>query len=106
MSRTTQLNISQPQDWVEIFKKQASIEGLNLSEWIGEACKQRCLDACQTTQGAMELAKQFGERPAKGPRPGTTWKQRPKAYLNDGKPAKPTELPPPPPPAMAGEVLQ
>jgi len=34
-------NITQPSDWWVVFEDQAKAEGMTLSAWIGEACKDR-----------------------------------------------------------------
>ncbi len=37
-SKAKAIPITQPGDWWEAFKAQASLEGLPLSEWVGQAC--------------------------------------------------------------------
>lgn len=48
-------HITQPSDWWQVFEEQAKAEGMNLSAWIGEACKDRL---------AKKQAKKLSERPA------------------------------------------
>ena len=36
--RKRQMTTSQPESWIEAFQKQASLEGMTFSEWVGEAC--------------------------------------------------------------------
>lgn len=38
MKPTAVMATSQPRDWIEKFKAQASLEGMSLSQWVGEAC--------------------------------------------------------------------
>lgn len=70
--------ISQPADWWAAFEKQASLEGMTMSQWVGEACKQRCLHACRTTAKAQEVASSFSPRPARGPVKGSSRGQAPR----------------------------
>jgi hypothetical protein len=41
MSKNQNKQISQPDDWWAAFERMASLEGMTLSEWVGEACKAR-----------------------------------------------------------------
>jgi len=34
-------NVTQPADWWDAFKAAADKQGLSLSEWIGDCCKQQ-----------------------------------------------------------------
>lgn len=77
MSQVKSKQITQPEDWWELFKQQAYLEGLTLSEWIGEACKDRVL---RGTGDSSYIARArntvFSPRPSKGPVKGS--KRKPK----------------------------
>lgn len=36
--RSVAFTTTQPADWVEAFKRQASLDGMDLSQWVGRAC--------------------------------------------------------------------
>lgn len=54
------IQITQPDDWVEAFRQQAEKDGLSLSEWIGEKCKDALPKQVQV---------KLSERQGVGPRP-------------------------------------
>ena len=39
MSKSKLMPTTQPVGWVEAFKTQAEIEGLSLSDWVGQCCR-------------------------------------------------------------------
>lgn len=77
MSPVKSKQITQPEDWWELFSLQASLEGLTLSEWIGEACKDRVVKGMSSSfDAAVAKYAAFSPRPRKGPAKGT--KHKPK----------------------------
>ena len=66
MSDTARLDTTQPATWVEAIRKAASLEGVTLSEFVGEACLDRA--ASITGRKPKELRKQLGERIRRGER--------------------------------------
>jgi len=54
-------NITQPADWWGAFKAAADKEGMSLSEWIGECCKQQL----QARAAAKLSERPPAHRPAK-----------------------------------------
>ncbi len=38
MRQAKKITVSQPEDWLEAFQRQASIEGMSFSKWVGLAC--------------------------------------------------------------------
>jgi len=51
------IQVVQPPDWVEAFKKQATREGKNLSEWLGE---------CAVANLPISVARDLSKRPSLG----------------------------------------
>lgn len=78
MSQVKSKQITQPEDWWQLFSKQASLEGLTLSEWVGLACKDRVLKAQEYYDQAEETETTFSPRPRKGPAKGTKYRKEPK----------------------------
>ena len=76
MSQVKSKQITQPEDWWELFKQQAYLEGLTLSEWIGNCCRDRCIRAAVNYEDAKKVIELFSPRPSKGPAKGT--KRKPK----------------------------
>ena len=76
MSPVKSKQITQPEDWWEIFSLQASLEDLTLSEWVGEACKDRVVKGLGSFDRAVAKHSAFSPRPRKGPAKGT--KRKPK----------------------------
>jgi uncharacterized protein (DUF1778 family) len=66
MSDTARLDTTQPATWVDAIRKAASLEGVTLSEFVGEAC----LDRAARIKGEKpkDLRKQLGERVRRGER--------------------------------------
>jgi uncharacterized protein (DUF1778 family) len=66
MSDTARLDTTQPATWVNAIRKAASLEGVTLSEFVGEACLDRA--ARITGEKPKDLRKQLGERIRRGER--------------------------------------
>jgi uncharacterized protein (DUF1778 family) len=66
MSDTARLDTTQPATWVTAIRKAASLEGVTLSEFVGEACLDRA--ARITGEKTKDLRKQLGERIRRGER--------------------------------------
>jgi uncharacterized protein (DUF1778 family) len=66
MSDTARLDTTQPATWVQAIRKAASLEGVTLSEFVGEACLDRA--ARVTGEKPKDLRKQLGERIRRGER--------------------------------------
>lgn len=66
MNDTARLDTTQPATWVQAIRKAASLEGVTLSEFVGEACLDRA--ARITGEKAKDLRKQLGERVRRGER--------------------------------------
>jgi hypothetical protein len=66
MSDTARLDTTQPATWVTAIRKAASLEGVTLSEFVGEACLD--LAARITGEKTKDLRKQLGERIRRGER--------------------------------------
>lgn len=49
---------TQPADWVEAFRRQASLEGIDLSQWVGQACIHFLYD--EHTHDVNDLATRAG----------------------------------------------
>lgn len=68
MSKCKLMATSQPEDWIEAFQRQASLEGLTISEWVGLACLKSLPfsdEAHWSPQEALE-AYNLSQRPQKG----------------------------------------
>lgn len=77
MNRVTSKQITQPEDWWEILSLQASLEDLTLSEWIGEACKDRVVKGLSSSfDAAVAKHAAFSPRPSKGPVKGSRRKPK------------------------------
>jgi hypothetical protein len=66
VSDTARLDTTQPATWVQAIRKAASLEGVTLSEFVGEACLDRA--ARVTGEKPKDLRKQLGERIRRGER--------------------------------------
>jgi uncharacterized protein (DUF1778 family) len=66
MSKQARLDTTQPATWVQAIRKAASLEGVTLSEFVGEACLDRA--AKITGEKPKDLRKQLGERIRRGER--------------------------------------
>lgn len=66
MSKQARLDTTQPAKWVQAIRKAASLEGVTLSEFVGEACLDRA--AKITGDKPKDLRKQLGERVRRGER--------------------------------------
>jgi uncharacterized protein (DUF1778 family) len=66
MSDTARLDTTQPSAWVNAIRKAASLEGVTLSEFVGEACLVRAAKIIGTKP--KDLRKQLGERVRRGER--------------------------------------
>ncbi len=66
MNDTARLDTTQPATWVQAIRKAASLEGVTLSEFVGEACLDRA--ARITGEKPKDLRKQLGERIRRGER--------------------------------------
>lgn len=66
MNDTARLDTTQPLAWVQAIRKAASLEGVTLSEFVGEACLDRA--ARITGEKPKDLRKQLGERVRRGER--------------------------------------
>ena len=66
MSKTKAIPMSntQPADWVDRFRRQASLEGMTFSEWVGLACQERYARA--NCLGVEEMGEMFPPRPGRG----------------------------------------
>lgn len=62
--KTVQMSTTQPADWVEKFKRQASLEGMTFSEWVGLCCQERY--ALANCLGFDEMDAKFPPRPGRG----------------------------------------
>lgn len=74
MSRNTKvMATSQPPDWLEAFQRQASLEGISLSEWVGQACLRSLpfSDEAQWSPEAALQAHRLKPRAALGRTPGS-----------------------------------
>ncbi len=66
MNSNARLDTTQPSAWVQAIRKAASLEGVTLSEFVGEACLDRA--ARITGEKPKDLRKQLGERIRRGER--------------------------------------
>jgi hypothetical protein len=66
MRDTARLDTTQPATWVKAIRKAASLEGITLSEFVGEACLDRA--ARVTGDKPKDLRKQLGKRIRRGER--------------------------------------
>jgi hypothetical protein len=55
MSKNHNKQISQPSDWWEVIEKQASLDGMNLSEWIGWACLEKVFASRMGLEHELDL---------------------------------------------------
>jgi len=63
---TSRLDTTQPSAWVQAIRKAASLEGVTLSEFVGEACLDRA--ARITGEKPKDFRKQLGKRIRRGER--------------------------------------
>ena len=66
MSDTARLDTTQPSAWVEAIRKAASLEGVTLSEFVGEACLDRAAKALGVSPSG--LRRRIGKRIRRGER--------------------------------------
>ena len=66
MSDTARLDTTQPSAWVEAIRKAASLEGVTLSEFVGEACLARAAKVLGVS--LKQLKAELGERIQRGER--------------------------------------
>jgi uncharacterized protein (DUF1778 family) len=66
VSKQARLDTTQPASWVNAIRKAASLEGVTLSEFVGEACLDRA--ARVTGEKPKDLRRQLGERVRRGER--------------------------------------
>jgi len=66
MSDTARLDTTQPSAWVEAIRKAASLEGVTLSEFVGEACLARAAKVLGVS--LKQLKAELGERIRRGER--------------------------------------
>lgn len=61
--------ISQPADWWAAFERQASLEGMTMSEWVGQACLKSLPFGDETDWSVANAIEANGlsPRPGKGP---------------------------------------
>jgi uncharacterized protein (DUF1778 family) len=63
---TARLDTTQPSAWVQAIRKAASLEGVTLSEFVGEACLARAAKILGVS--LKELKAELGERIRRGER--------------------------------------
>lgn len=66
MNDTARLDTTQPATWVQAIRKAASLEGVTLSEFVGEACLVRAAKILGVS--LKELKAELGERIRRGER--------------------------------------
>jgi uncharacterized protein (DUF1778 family) len=66
MNDTARLDTTQPAKWVKAIRVAASLEGVTLSEFVGEACLARAAKILGVT--LKELKAELGERVRRGER--------------------------------------
>jgi uncharacterized protein (DUF1778 family) len=66
MSSNARLDTTQPATWVQAIRKAASLEGITLSEFVGEACLARAAKILGVS--LEELKAELGERIRRGER--------------------------------------
>jgi len=66
VSNAARLDTTQPSAWVQAIRKAASLEGVTLSEFVGEACLARAAKVLGVS--LKELKAQLGERIRRGER--------------------------------------
>ncbi len=66
MNDTARLDTTQPSAWVQAIRKAASLEGVTLSEFVGEACLARAAKILGVS--LKELKAELGERIRRGER--------------------------------------
>jgi uncharacterized protein (DUF1778 family) len=63
---TARLDTTQPATWVQAIRKAASLEGVTLSEFVGEACLARAAKILGVS--LKQLKAELGERIRRGER--------------------------------------
>lgn len=66
MSKSARLDTTQPAKWVKAIRVAASLEGVTLSEFVGEACLARAAKIMDTKP--KDLRAELGERIRRGER--------------------------------------
>lgn len=68
-----QMTTSQPESWIEAFQRQASLEGMTFSEWVGQACLRSLpfSDESDWSQDAVLVAHGLSQRVGRGRAPGS-----------------------------------
>lgn len=66
MSDTARLDTTQPSAWVQAIRKAASLEGVTLSEFVGESCLARAAKILGVS--LKQLKAELGERVRRGER--------------------------------------
>ncbi len=66
MNDTARLDTTQPAAWVDAIRKAASLEGVTLSEFVGEACLARAAKILGVS--VKQLKAELGERVRRGER--------------------------------------
>ena len=66
MSSNARLDTTQPSAWVDAIRKAASLEGITISEFVGEACLVRAAKILGVS--LKELKAELGERIRRGER--------------------------------------
>jgi len=66
MSSNARLDTTQPSAWVQAIRKAASLEGITLSEFVGEACLARAAKILGIS--LKQLKAELGERVRRGER--------------------------------------
>jgi uncharacterized protein (DUF1778 family) len=66
MSKSARLETTQPPSHNKVFRKAASLEGITLSEFVGEACLARAAKILGVS--LKELKAELGERIRRGER--------------------------------------
>jgi hypothetical protein len=65
MSKIVNVNTTQPSDWAELARKAASLEGINLSEFVGIAMVNHSFEVLNVdpVKGWKKLSKRTRGRP-------------------------------------------
>jgi uncharacterized protein (DUF1778 family) len=66
VSSNARLDTTQPSAWVDAIRKAASLEGITISEFVGEACLVRAAKILGVS--LKELKAELGERIRRGER--------------------------------------
>lgn len=71
--RKRQMTTSQPESWIEAFQKQASLEGMTFSEWVGQACLRSLPFSDEADWSQAEAIRVHGlsQRVSRGRSPGS-----------------------------------